>query len=70
MFDRNNPMFNNLGGFTNFQTNFNNFMQNFKSQVNVSPEEKVRELLNSGAMSQEQFIQLKRTANMLTGKKF
>lgn len=70
MFDKNNPIFNTLGGFANFQTNFNNFIQNFQSQVNITPEAKVQELLNSGAMTQEQFIQLKRTANMLTGKKF
>lgn len=39
----------------------NDFARNFQG----NPEEKVRELLNSGKMTQEQYNQLSKYANML-----
>lgn len=45
----------------NFLTRFNQF----KSIFNGNPEQQVRQLLNSGKMSQEQFNQFAQTANQL-----
>lgn len=51
---QNNPI-------ANFLTQFNQF----KSTFTGNPEEQVKQLLNSGKMSQEQFTQLAQTANQL-----
>ncbi len=64
----NNNLFNLFGGFQNFQTQFKNFAQNFNSQSQMSPQERVQQLLNSGQMTQEQFEQLRAMANQITGK--
>lgn len=45
----------------NFLQQFNNFRSTFTG----NPEQQVKELLNSGRMSQEQFNQLAQTANQL-----
>ena len=45
----------------NFLTQFNQF----KSTFTGNPEQQVRQLLNSGRMSQEQFNQFAQTANQL-----
>lgn len=37
---------------------------------NVSPKEKVQELLNSGQMSQQDFNTLREIANQITGKNY
>lgn len=52
-----NPM-NNFG---NFLTQFNQFRSTFSG----NPEVQVKQLLQSGRMSQEQFNQLAQTANQL-----
>ena len=52
-----NPM-NNFG---NFLTQFNQFRSTFSG----NPEAQVKQLLQSGRMSQEQFNQLAQTANQL-----
>lgn len=63
-----NPMLNNLG---QLMQNFNNFAQQFRSQnQNVTPQQKVQELLNSGQMTQQDFNQLREIANMITGKNY
>lgn len=63
-----NPMLNN---FAEFMKNFNNFAQQFKNQnQNVSPQQKVQELLNSGQMSQQDFNQLREIANQITGRNY
>lgn len=63
-----NPMLNNFG---QFMQNFNSFAQQFKSQnQNVTPQQRVQELLNSGKMSQEDFNQLREIANLITGKNY
>lgn len=45
----------------NFLTQFNQF----KSTFSGNPEQQVKQLINSGRMSQEQFNQLAQTANQL-----
>lgn len=63
-----NPTINNLG---KFMQNFNSFAQQFKSQnQNVTPQQKVQELLNSGRMSQQEFNQLREIANQITGRNY
>lgn len=64
-----NNIFNMFGGFNNFQNQFNAFAQQFNMQNNVSPQEKVQQLLNSGQMTQQQFDQFRAIANQITGKK-
>lgn len=63
-----NNWLNMFGNYNNFQNQFNLFKQNFMMQNNVSPQEKVQQLLNSGQMTQEQFEQLRAIANKITGK--
>ena len=63
-----NNIFNMFGGFNNFQNQFNAFKQQFNMQNNISPQEKVQQLLNSGQMTQQQFDQLREMANKITGK--
>lgn len=63
-----NNFLNMFGNYNNFQNQFNLFKQNFMMQNNVSPQEKVQQLLNSGQMTQEQFDQLRAIANQITGK--
>ena len=62
------PFSNFVGRFQNFQQNFMNFANQVR-QSGVSPEQTVRELLNSGRMTQEQFNQFSAIANQLTGRK-
>lgn len=63
-----NPMLNNLG---QLMQNFNSFAQQFRSQnQNVTPQQRVQELLNSGQMSQQDFNQLREIANMITGRNY
>ena len=50
-----------LGQFNDFITKFNQF----SSQFSGNPETQVRQLLQSGRMSQEQFNQLAQTATNL-----
>lgn len=63
-----NPMLNNLG---QLMKNFNNFAQQYQSQnQNVTPQQKVQELLNSGQMTQQDFNQLREIANLITGRNY
>ena len=57
-----------FGGQTAFTNKVNSFGQQCQSQ-GINPEERVRQLVNSGQMSQEQFNQFAQIANMLTGRK-
>ena len=63
-----NNWLNMFGNYNNSQNQFNLFKQNFMMQNNVSPQEKVQQLLNSGQMTQEQFDRLRAIANQITGK--
>lgn len=62
------PIFNLMGGFSNFQQNFANFANQFNQNNSKSPEQVVRELVSSGRMTQEQFNQFSMIANRITNK--
>lgn len=51
------------------QSKFMEFVTNFRRTSNQSPEEVVKQLLNSGQMTQEQFNSYRNMANMLTNKR-
>lgn len=51
------------------QSKFMEFVTNFRRTSNQSPEETVKQLLNSGQMTQEQFNSYRNMANMLTNKR-
>lgn len=55
------PQFQQNGSANNLLTQFNQF----KSIFNGDPEQQVKQLINSGKMSQEQFNQLAQMANQL-----
>ena len=65
-----NPLFNMFSG--NNQPNQNgNMIQRFQEFLNNfkgDPRQKVQELLNSGAMTQDQFNQYSGIADQITGK--
>lgn len=70
-----NPLFSLLGGSSapqlpgmlgNMQNLMNQFYQ-FKSNFQGNPEQQVRNLLNSGRMSQAQFNQLQKMAKQMQG---
>lgn len=67
MFDR-NRIIQMLGGPQTFQNRFNTFGNQFSQQSNQSPEGRVKDLLNSGQMSQEGFEFLRGLANSITGR--
>ena len=56
--------------FSQFRQNFAIFAQQFQQQNNLTPQQKVQQLLNSGQMSQQQFNQLREIANQITGKHY
>ena len=58
-----NTMNNPVNNMTNLINQFNQFKQNF----NGNPEQQVKQLLNSGLMSQQQFNQLSQMAKMFQG---
>ena len=49
----------------NRMSNFLNQFNQFRSTFNGNPEQQVKQLINSGRMSQQQFNQLAQTANQL-----
>ena len=67
-----NPLFEQYGkqNQNGFANSFAQFVNNFRQTSNRSPEEVVKELLASGRMPQQQFEQLRNTANQLTGKNY
>ena len=52
------------------QNKFNKFVQEYKSQWNQDPKERVQQLLDSGKMTQEQYNQLRQVANMFLGTNY
>ena len=52
-----------------FKAQFDNFARNFM-QGGQNPEQVVRQLLNSGQMTQDQFNQYRNFANQITGLRF
>lgn len=71
-----NPLFDALnaknqnGSNFGLQNQFQNFVNQFNRNSNITPQERVQQLLDSGQMSQEQFNNLRQMANQITGKKF
>lgn len=61
LFNEFNSNSNPMGQFNNFLTQFNQYRSTFKG----NPEAQVKQFLQSGRMSQEQFNQLAETATML-----
>lgn len=66
--NQNGNIYNSFGGRQGFQQRLSEFAQNFRRQANCSPEQMVRQMISSGQMTQEQFNQLGRIANMLVGR--
>lgn len=62
-------LFNMFGGYQNFQQRFRQFAENFNRQSQLTPQQRVQQLLDSGQMTQEQFNQLSQMANAITGTK-
>ena len=70
-FNNVNPqMFNQFGGFQQFQNNFNNFVNNFNNKFSMSPQQMVQQALDTGQMSPQQFAELRRMANAMTGMNY
>ena len=64
------PPFQPMGNPQMFQQQFNSFAQNFQRNFgNVNPQQMVKNLLNSGKMTQAQFNQYRDIANKLTGQR-
>lgn len=62
-------MFNPLQMFGNMQNmiaNFNQFRQQIEKQ-GINPQQQVMQLMQQGKMSQQQFEELRKVANMLSG---
>ena len=63
-------LFSLFGGQNGFMQKLQAFGQQYVQQNQVSPEQKVQQLLNSGQMSQQQFNMFAQVANQLTGRRF
>ena len=66
-----NPLFNALGGQQTANNGFYNFMSEFQrlQQTVKNPKQEVERLLQSGAMSQQDFNRLGQMANQMMGRK-
>ena len=60
----------NLNSPWELQNKFNKFVQEYKSQWNQDPKERVQQLLDSGKMTQQQYNQLRQVANMFLGTNY
>ena len=60
-----NSLFNDFQSQSTPMNNFLNQFNQFKSTFSGNPEQQVKQLLNSGRMSQQQFNQYAETANQL-----
>ena len=66
-----NPLFNQFGGQQAANNGFPNFMADFQrlQQTVKNPRQEVERLLNTGAMSQQDFNMLGQMANQMLGRK-
>ena len=66
-----NALFNALGGQQTVNNGFSNFMSEFQrlQQTVKNPKQEVERLLQSGAMSQQDFNRLGQMANQMMGRK-
>lgn len=55
-----------FGNMQNMIANFNQFRQQIEKQ-GINPQQQVMQLMQQGKMSQQQFEELRRVANMLSG---
>lgn len=60
-----NPILSMFGSMQNFNSQFNNFKQNFSQQGMGNPQMLVQNLLNSGQMTQQQFNQYSAMADAI-----
>ena len=58
---------NNFNNIQDFMTRFNQFKQNYNNQL--TPQQMVQQLLDSGQMTQQQFNQLSAMANQIMNMK-
>jgi|GEM_PF-2536384 hypothetical protein len=65
--NQNENLMNSFGGPRAFQQRLAAFAEDFRRTANCTPEQKVRQLINSGQMTQAQFNQLSQIANSLVG---
>jgi hypothetical protein len=63
--NQNGNIINQFGGPQAFQQRLAAFAEDFRRTANCTPEQKVRELISSGQMTQAQFNQLSQIANSL-----
>lgn len=63
-------LFSLLGGQNGFMQKLAAFSQQFSQQSQITPEQKVQQLLDSGQMTQQQFNTFSQVANQLTGRRF
>lgn len=69
-FNQNNdPVSMMFGNFQNFQQQFNAFSSQFSGPNQISPQQRVQQLLQSGQMTPQQFEQLSQMANAIMGRK-
>lgn len=62
-----NPLFQQLGGMpSNPMTQMISEFQKFKQSFQGDPQQEVQKLLNSGRMSQQQYIQLQQMATQMS----
>ena len=52
------------------QNKFNQFVQDYKTQWNQDPKERVQQLLDSGKMTKEQYDKLREMANKFLGTNY
>jgi len=64
-----NNFYNGFNNYQLFQQNFQNFARQFMQQSQLTPEQRVQQLLNSGQMTQQQFNQLRYIANQIMGRR-
>lgn len=62
-----NAIFNKFGGQQNFQNQLNSYSQQCQQQ-GINPEQNVKQLLNSGRMTQTTFNYYAKIADMVTGR--
>lgn len=72
-FNQQAPAFNAFGGFQNFQTQFNNFVNKLSTTMNPDAmaayaENQIRAGLQNGSISQEAFNQMAMMANQMLGR--
>ncbi len=65
-----NNIVNSFGNLQNLKSQFDSFVKNFNQTniTNLTPQQMVQNMLNSGQMSQQQFNELRSIANQITGK--